>query len=70
MCDSVETGSKATAARPVHSEKEWSSILFTDEGMQINASELQRENAPWEMSEMREGDSNVTVERLVQSLKQ
>jgi hypothetical protein len=59
-----------TAERDTHSQKHLLPSVSTEEGMQIDASKEQSENADAPIDERREPDSKVTVERAVHLQKQ
>jgi hypothetical protein len=56
--------------RRVHPEKQFSKTTSTDDGMQIDESDEQFENASRPIRDNAEPDSNVTEPRLLQSQKQ
>jgi hypothetical protein len=65
-----EPDSKVTVKRFLQQRKQWSKIVATDEGIQIDRSEAQNENADSPRTESREPGSNANVERFSQERKQ
>jgi hypothetical protein len=63
MDESLESDSNVTVERDLHPKKQFLARLSTDEGMQIDESDEQNQNADLSMNESLEPDSNVTVER-------
>jgi hypothetical protein len=68
--ESGETGANVTAKRSRHPEKQFSQMCATDEGMQIESSTEQYENAECSIHKSFETAPNVTVERALHSEKQ
>jgi hypothetical protein len=54
----------------VHPKKQWLGMFLIDEGIEIDRSEKQRENADSPRVEMRQPGANAKFARLLQSLKQ
>jgi hypothetical protein len=63
MDESLESDSNVSVERDLHPEKQFLPSLSTEEGMQIDDSDEQNQNADSPMDESLESDSNVSVER-------
>jgi hypothetical protein len=70
MNESLEPDSNVTVERDAHFAKQCLPIRSTVEGMQIDVSDEQFENAEWSIHESFGPDSNATVDREEQLPKQ
>jgi nicotinic acid mononucleotide adenylyltransferase len=69
MDENLEPGSNATLASARHPSKHLAQSCSTDDGMQIDESDEQRQNAYSSIRDSREPDSNVTLESAEHRLK-
>jgi hypothetical protein len=63
--ESLESNSNVTPERTIHPSTHRSEIISTDEGMAIDESDMQRENAKVSIRESLKPDSNVNPERVM-----
>jgi hypothetical protein len=65
--ESLEPDSKVTADREIQWEKQYRPIVDTDDGIQIDESDLQFENAKSWIQRTAESRSKMTLERVWRS---
>jgi hypothetical protein len=70
ICKSVEPVSNVTLESPLHSLKQRSQRISTDDGMQIDESDEEHENANDSIRESLESASNVTFQSALHAWKQ